>query len=209
MFYNLKKYLKFQLLKIRWRNQNFYNDTYPGCYFDIEKVEIGKKTYGQINAHVSGIDGEMLKIGSYCSIAPSVHFILAGEHRYSCISTFPFKQKILHSDIDTLTKGEIIVGDDVWIGENSTVLSGVKIGQGAVIAAGSVVTKDVPPYAIVGGVPAKTIRYRFPQEIINELMKVDYDQLTDEMIKEHIDDLYVDLKNKSQLEWLPKKLMSH
>ena len=67
------------------------------------------------------------------------------------------------------------------------------------------VTKDVPPYAIVGGVPAMVIKYRFSPELINELLKVDYSQMTEEMVKEHIEDLYNDLEELSQLQWLPKK----
>ena len=73
------------------------------------------------------------------------------------------------------------------------------------IAAGSVVTKDVPPYAIVGGVPTKVIKYRFSPEMITELLKVDYSQLTEEMIKEHIEELYRDLEDTNQLGWFPKK----
>ena len=84
-------------------------------------------------------------------------------------------------------------------------MSGVHIGQGAVIATKSVVTKDVPPYAIVGGVPAKIIKYRFEPEIIEELLKVDYNKLTDEMIKEQINELYTELKDIKQLDWMPKK----
>ena len=104
-----------------------------------------------------------------------------------------------------VSKGNIIVDDDVWIGFRSTILSGVHIGQGAIVAAGSVVTKDVPPYAIVGGVPAKVIKYRFSPEMITELLRVDYSQLTEELVKEHIEDLYKDLEDKGQLQWLPKK----
>lgn len=84
-------------------------------------------------------------------------------------------------------------------------MSGVHIGQGAVVATGVVVTKDVPPYAIVGGVPAKVIKYRFEPEMIEELLKVDYSKLTKKDIEKHIDDLYVELKNLSQLDWMPKK----
>ena len=91
-------------------------------------------------------------------------------------------------------------------------MSGVHIGQGAVVAAGAIVTKDVPPYAIVGGVPAKIIKYRFSPEVIEQLLKLDFSKLTDNMIREKIDDLYTSLDGKSPeeveklLEWFPKKL---
>ena len=84
-------------------------------------------------------------------------------------------------------------------------MSGVHIDQEAVVAAGAVVTKDVPPYEIVGGVPAKVIKYRFEPEMIEELLKVDYSKLTNEDIEKHIDDLYMELKDPSQLDWMPKK----
>lgn len=105
-----------------------------------------------------------------------------------------------------VSKGNIIVDDDVWIGFRSTILSGVHIGQGAIVAAGSVVTKDVPPYAIVGGVPAKVLKYRFSHELIAELLKVDYGKLTEAMIREHIDDLYSKLKQNEQLKWMPQRI---
>ena len=81
----------------------------------------------------------------------------------------------------------------------------VSIGQGAVVAAGAVVTKDVPPYAIVGGVPAKVIKYRFSPELIEELLKVDYSKLTKEDVEKHLDVLYTELKDPCQLDWMPKK----
>ena len=84
-------------------------------------------------------------------------------------------------------------------------MSGVHIGQGAVVAAGAVVTHDVPPYAIVGGVPAKVIKYRFGPEMIEELLKVDYSKLTEDMVREHIDELYEELKDAGQLAWMPKR----
>ena len=93
----------------------------------------------------------------------------------------------------------------MWIGYGCTIMSGVHIGQGAIIAAGAVVTKDVPPYAIVGGVPAKIIKYRFEPDMIEELLKIDYSKLTKEEIMNNIDDLYLELKDKKQFEWMPKK----
>jgi len=97
------------------------------------------------------------------------------------------------------------VNDDVWIGHGSTILSGVRIGQGAVVAAGSVVTKDVPLYAIVGGVPAKVIKYRFEPEMIEQLLKVDYSKLDEEMVRSHVEELYQKLESINQLNWLPRK----
>lgn len=112
---------------------------------------------------------------------------------------------VMGQKAEACTKGDIIVDDDVWIGERATIMSGVHIGQGAVIAAGSVVTHDIPPYAVVGGVPAKIIKYRFSKEIIDGLLKVDYSKLTKEMISTHIDELYSKLSDVKQLAWLPQK----
>ena len=85
-------------------------------------------------------------------------------------------------------------------------MSGVHIGQGVVVAAGAVVTKNVPPYAIVGGVPAKVIKYRFEPEMIEELLKIDYGKLSKEDIINHIHDLNVELNEIKQLEWLQHKI---
>ena len=110
-----------------------------------------------------------------------------------------------HEYSERFSKGNIEVDDDVWIGYGATIMSGAHIGQGAVVAAGAVVTKDVAPYAIVGGVPVKIIKYRFPEAMIEELLKIDYSKLTEEAIKSHIDELYTELEDVGQLEWLPKK----
>ena len=174
--------------------------------YDFNRVSVGNGTYGTIN--VIQFDNNSkgnLKIGNYCSIAPDVSFVIDGEHNYKLISTYPFKQRYLGGKDVSESKGDIVIGDDVWIGYRATILSGVKIGQGAVVAAGAVVTKDVPPYAIVGGVPAKVIKYRFEPEMIEELLKIDYGKLSKEDIEKHIDDLYTELKNPSQLDWMPKK----
>lgn len=201
----IREYLKRKILTRKWKKRNKHNETAPNNIFDINKVSVGKYTYGRLEVLMFNNENN-LRIGSFCSIAPKTVFLLSADHYTDHISSFPYKVKVTKSlDREGISKGDIIVDDDVWIGYGTTVLSGVHIGQGAVIAASSVVTKDVPPYAIVGGVPAKVIKYRFSPEMITELLKVDYSQLTEEMIKEHIEDLYKDLEDTSQLWWFPKK----
>ncbi|AZO51242.1 CatB-related O-acetyltransferase [Mesorhizobium sp. M4B.F.Ca.ET.058.02.1.1] len=116
-------------------------------------------------------------IGSFCSIAPGVLFLCQGDHRTDTVSTFPFQSRTFKTktNLEYLTsKGPIVVGNDVWIGSRAIILSGVKIGHGAVIAAGSIVTKDVEPYALVGGNPAKLIKRRFPDETVAALLEIEW-----------------------------------
>ena len=188
-----------------WHKRHPGSDTYPMNIFDFNHVEIGIGTYGELNVVDFGGNNKLI-IKNYVSIAQHVSFILNADHYTNHISTYPFKVKILQTQTsESFGKGDIIVDDDVWIGYGATIMSGVHIGQGAVVAAGAVVTKDVPPYAIVGGVPAKVIKYRFEPEMIEELLKVDYSKLTKEDIEKHIDDLYTELKDPRQLDWMPKK----
>lgn len=201
----IREYLKHKILTWKWRKRNKHNETAPNNIFDINKVIVGKYTYGRLEVLMFNNENS-LKIGSYCSVAPKTVFLLSADHYTNHISSFPYKVKVTKNlDKEGISKGDIVVDDDVWIGYGSTIMSGVHVGQGAIIAAGSVVTKDVPPYAIVGGVPAKVIKYRFSEEIINELLKVDYSKVTKDMIKEHIDELYVNLYDINQLKWMPKK----
>lgn len=193
-----------RLTKLKWRKKNRHNLTQAKTYFDIDAVTVGKFTYGMLNVLTNGTNAH-LTIGDYCSIADNVTFALSAEHSMNTISTYPFKAKLISGEAEAASKGDITVGDDVWIGNNSLIMSGVNIGQGAVVAAGAVVTKDVPPYAIVGGVPAKVIRYRFDEELIKELLKVDFGKLTVSMIKEHAEDLYKELKCTQQFDWMPKR----
>lgn len=196
--------IKLNRFKRVWRKKNKDNGTIPMSFFPQDLVSVGKMSYGELNV-VTFNNKTRLKIGAYCSIAQHVTFMLDVEHRIDTMSSYPFKAKSLNLGDEAFSKGNIIVDDDVWIGYGATIMSGVHIGQGAVIAAGAVVTKDVPPYAVVGGGPARVIKYRFSQELIDELLRIDYSKLTDDMIKEHIDDLYTDLTDISQLKWLPKK----
>lgn len=181
----LNKYLEikegFRLSKIQllWRDSNRHNYTKvvsdsKKCDFPIAKVKVGKFTYGPLNVKSYGSSDEFLEIGNYCSIAEGVKFILGGEHRYNTLSTYPFRRIVIdNSYVETFSKGPIVVEDDVWIGTNSLILSGVKLSKGTVVAAGSVVTKSTEPYSIVGGNPAKLIRKRFSEEDIKILMTVD------------------------------------
>lgn len=193
-----------------WKRDNTHNFTNLKNALFLNCVHVGRCTYGTIDVDMTRDDTE-LYIGSFCSIASDVRFVLSSEHSLSLLSTYPFKNRLINGEVEAKSKGNILVQDDVWIGSRSTVLSGVKIGQGAVIAAGAVVTKDVPPYAIVGGVPAKVIKYRFEPEVIKFLEQLNYDQLTDELINNHQRELYTSIDQKSLREiqtlfdWFPKK----
>lgn len=192
-------------MRKKWREKNPHNTTEPINEFDFDYVEVGKYTYGGIQV-LNFRKKEKLFIGNYCSIAPGVMFILNADHQINRISTFPYRVKCIQDiEFEGESKGDIVVDDDVWIGYGAIILSGVHIGQGAIIAAGAVVTKNVPPYAIVGGSPAKILKYRFEQDMRNELMKIDYGSLDKKLIENHINQLYEELKSKNQLDWMPKK----
>lgn len=203
--------IKWRKYKKSWRTKNNRNSTEPICYFDINSVCVGNYTYGELYVLNYG-NKEKLKIGACCSIASGVVFVLNADHAIDRVSTFPYKAKVLLSDAnEAVSKGDIVIDDDVWIGQNAIILSGVHIGQGAVIAAGAVVNKDVPPYAIVGGVPARIIKYRFEGMIRDYLLTLDFNALSDNMIYEHIDALYNSINKmsieeiKQMYEWFPKK----
>ena len=193
------EYIKSRLFLYRFRNKyrklNQHNETIPINFFRLENISVGRKTYGSLNVTDNSPSGTRLIIGSYCSIAPGVQFLLGGEHRIDSISTFPFKVKCFGCEREAGSKGDIIIGDDVWIGTNAIICSGVKIGQGAVVAAGAIVTKDVDSYAVVGGNPAKLIRYRFDERILDMLLKIDLCELFDSFKKEDIDCIYASLSD--------------
>ena len=136
--------------------------------------DIGEYTYGQPDV-IKAKQYGTLKIGRFCSIAGGVVFHLFGNHRVDWATTFPFTKLFTEaSGIQGYPqiKGDIVVGNDVWIGTNACVLAGVTIGNGAVVGAGSMVTRNVPPYAIVAGNPAKLIRYRFSPGQIAKLEEI-------------------------------------
>ncbi len=186
------------------------------------KYSIGKFTYGDPRILTFG-DQSTLKIGKFCSISAEVTILLVGEHRTDWITTYPFN--VLLKEFNYLsghpaTKGDVIIGNDVWIGTRATILSGLKIGDGAVIGAGSVVTKDVPPYAIVAGNPAKIIRMRFDPETIHDLLQIkwwnwDFHTISDNMqllLSGNTKELLLRnglVKTNSQSETEKTKLLAH
>lgn len=142
-------------------------------------MSIGNYTYGNQNLNIYYSDsGAKLYIGKFCSIASNITVFLGGNHRHDWVTTYPFGH--IHTNIFTnftgqghpSTKGDIIIGNDVWIGQNVTIMSGVTIGDGAVIANNSHIVKNIEPYSIVGGNPAKHIKYRFSPEQIQKLLQI-------------------------------------
>jgi len=168
----------------------FYTKDFLLEYIESGIAEIGDYTYGNPSILHWG-EGAKLKIGKFCSIANDVQIFLGGNHRIDWITTYPFS--VLNSwpeakDIKghPCTKGDVIIGNDVWIGCGVSILSGVKIGDGAVIAAKSLVTKNVKPYTVVGGNPAETLFYRFDQKIIKILLQLKWWDLSYETISKHL-----------------------
>jgi acetyltransferase-like isoleucine patch superfamily enzyme len=143
--------IRIEMFNIKWRKANVHNQTIAGNRFDIHKVSVGKKTYGKLNVYdYNDPAAGKLVIGNYCSIAQSVMFLLSGNHEMTGLLTYPMGKKEFKIN-QCETKGNIVIEDDVWIGEKAMILSGVHIHQGAIVAAGAVVVNDVPPYSVVGG----------------------------------------------------------
>lgn len=137
---------------------------------------VGDFTYGLPEILMWGNDGKLF-IGKYCSIGGYVKIILGGNHRADWVTTYPFsyfRDDAKHIPGHPYSNGDIVIGNDVWIGLGCTILSGVTIGDGAILAAHSVITKDVAPYAIVGGNPARLIRNRFSDEQIASLLAISW-----------------------------------
>jgi virginiamycin A acetyltransferase len=160
--------------------------------FSHPQVEVGEYTYGLRRESFFAYHPEdRVRIGKFCSVADGVRFVFGG-HRVDTVSTFPFRAVCFGEapHADALSKGDIVVGNDVWIGVNAFILSGVKIGNGAVVAVGAVVNKDVAPYAVVGGVPAKLIKMRFGHDQIAALEKIQWWNWPIGKIKENLDLFY-------------------
>lgn len=171
--YPLKDYKNLCFLKNIIKNPNIIVGDFT-YYDDIETTENFEKN---VKYHFDFI-GDKLIIGKFCMIASDTIFIMnGGNHLSESISCFPFA--IFGEDCQNAmkgksypTKGDTIIENDVWIGFNVTIMPGVRVGNGAILAANSVITKDVGNYCIVGGNPAVLIRKRFPEEIINKLINL-------------------------------------
>lgn len=153
-------------------------------------MSIGKYTYGSPNIRKWQNDGKLI-IGNFCSIGENVTIYLGGEHHTDWVTTYPFghlhtsKFNLFNGHGHPYSKGDVIIGNDVWISENVVIMSGVKIGDGAVIANNTHVVKDVEPYSIVGGNPAKLIKYRFSKKQIDKLLEIKWWNWNDDKINKY------------------------
>jgi virginiamycin A acetyltransferase len=161
------------------------------------RISIGDHTYGHTEStFINPFDSSDIVLGKYCSLAQGVKIISAsGRHSFDCISTYPLKCTldpksipVLQLDKDDLTTR---IGNDVWLGLDSIVMPCVKIGNGAVVGARSVVTHDVPAYAVIAGNPARIIRYRFTPEQIVKLERIAWWDWSDEKIERCGNDFYL------------------
>ncbi len=152
-----------------------FDSTLPTLTSEDPRVSVGCYTYGNPRL-LLWTDRERIQIGKYCSIAENVTILGGGEHRTDWVTTFPlsiaFGLAQAWQDGIPATKGPTVIGNDVWIGYGAMILSGVHIGDGAVIGAGSVVSGHVPAYAIAAGNPGKLIKMRFPPEIVESLGQI-------------------------------------
>ncbi len=200
-FKNRKNYLKFGYLSYSI-NSKFgkYNTIQDNI--TLNNVRLGDFTYIGSNTKIQNSN-----IGKYCSIGPNVKIGLGRHPASTFVSTHPIfysknkQSQRIFTDRNYFEEYlPVEIGNDVWIAANAIVLDGIKINDGVIIAAGSVVTKDIPAYAIVGGIPAKIIRYRFDKESINKLLKLKWwnmeiEFLSKNFIKFHdIDDLLTNVE---------------
>jgi acetyltransferase-like isoleucine patch superfamily enzyme len=148
-------------------------------YYDIgDRLSMGRHSYGKplVRWYPGDSTSLRVRIGNFVAIADDVVMMIGGEHRADWVSTFPFRVIFemagAYEDGHPASKGDIVIGNDAWIGRGARILSGVNVGDGAVIGAYSVVTKDVRPYAIVAGNPAREVRRRFSDEQIEALLRI-------------------------------------
>lgn len=188
-------------------NTVFPNEYHTSCFIKnvvkAPNISIGDYTYYDDAEDPAGFEknnvlfnypefGDRLIIGKFCAIASGVRFIMGpANHRISSVTTYPFhvfggawaERTPPHMD-QLPRKGDTVIGNDVWIGRESVILPGVKIGDGAIVAACSVVSRDIPPYAVFGGNPARLVKMRFDQELIGLLLRFRWWDLDGEELAE-------------------------
>lgn len=177
-----------------------------------ECVNVGKETYYNGNIKMTASQHSKIIIGSYCAIGSNLKIItLNHDYNYPCIlgklykNNFNCKHPGERNKIPTKerTKGDVIIGNDVWIGDDVTILSGVTIGDGCCIGTKSVVTKNLPPYTICGGIPCKVLKNRYDKNIINFLLELKWWNWSDEKIKKNKKFFYTNL-NDTNIDQLKK-----
>ena len=140
------------------------------------QYDIGRGSYGPLKVLDFG-EGAKLRMGAYCSVADGARVLLGGGHRSDWVTTYPFsvlEPTLAHIGGHPVSRGDVSIGSDVWLASDCKILSGVTIGHGAIVTANAVVTRDVEPYTIVGGVPAKPIRKRFDEATITRLLAIEW-----------------------------------
>ena len=212
MLFNIYKKCLDIVYKFRWRNRNKHNVTELKHFTDINKITVWNYTLWRLDVRLSPVENSYVKIWSYCCIAPEVEFLCLSNHPTDRLTlervcayykpSWQFKllyaQKWWWCNVDKdsykklqavhlekmkkTCKWPIIVDDDVRIWTWAKIMSWVHIWQWAVIAAGSIVTKDIPPYAIAWWVPAKVIKYRFTDEKIKKLLKINFSEISMEQL---------------------------
>ncbi len=186
---NIPKFVWRKIRKLSRQKYGARDDLMRLCIKNTTGISVGKYTYGYEPLCFKG--APLINIGAFTSIATNVNISL-GNHPTDRVSTHPFfylKEFGFRDDsrMEVAPKGgPVTIGHDVWIGRDVTILTGITIGHGAVIAAGAVVVKDVPPYAIVGGVPGKLIRYRFDEPTIEKLLESAWWTWPDDKIRKNL-----------------------
>ena len=154
------------------------------------RVTVGRHTYGlKPKSFLLWQPDERIDVGSFCSFSAEVQLFGGGEHRVS-VTTFPLRTLIVNPEggnVEATNKGPTRIGNDCWVGRRAMVLSGVTVGDGAIIGAGAVVASDVAPYSVVAGNPARVIRMRFDERTVERLLAVQWWTWDDDTIKERID----------------------
>jgi len=157
------------------------------------RLEVGAHSYGgPILRHWGSPGGYVCRIGDYCSIADNVQVFLGGYHRPEWVSMYPFSAFAEWSadclvSNHTVGRGDVVIGSDVWLGSQCVIMAGVTIGHGAVVAAQAVVSKDVPPYGIVAGNPARLVKHRFDEDTVDELLRIAWWDWPAERIRANLD----------------------